>query len=29
MGAADPLKKMDEKLKSVNMQKAAVFYVIF
>jgi len=27
MRSADPLKKMDEKLKSENMQKGAVFYV--
>ena len=27
MGSADPLGKMDEKLKSENMQKRAVFYV--
>jgi len=26
-GSADPLEKMDEKLKSENMQKRAVFYV--
>jgi len=25
MGSADPLEKMDEKLKSENMQKRAVF----
>jgi len=27
MGSADPLEKMNEKLKSENMQKRAVFYV--
>jgi len=27
MGSADPPGKMDEKLKSENMQKTAVFYV--
>jgi len=27
MGSADPAWKMDEKLKSENMQKGAVFYV--
>jgi len=27
MGSADPPGKMDEKLKSENMQKRAVFYV--
>jgi len=27
MGSADPSGKMDEKLKSENMQKGAVFYV--
>jgi len=27
MGSADPLKKMDEKLNSENMQKRAIFYV--
>jgi len=27
MGSADPLEKMDEKLKSKNMQKRAFFYV--
>jgi len=27
MVSADPLEKMDEKLKSENMQKRAVFYV--
>ena len=27
MGSADPLWKMDEKLKSENIQKRAVFYV--
>jgi len=27
MGSADPLKKMDKKLISENMEKRAVFYV--
>jgi len=27
MGSADPLKKMDEKIKSESVQKRAVFYV--
>ena len=28
MGSADPPGKMDEKLRSENMQKRAVFYVV-
>jgi len=29
MGSADPPEKMDEKLKSENMQKRAVFYLLY